>query len=888
MALCSDASEEYLERTIIFKVNPGYRHQCFDNTVDIDALNSFVQQLGAVNIQKMFPNKRFDKALQRTDLSLIYSLTYDHEVSVFFVIAQFEQWDFIAYAEPYYIPTLTYTPNDTMLNDGDKAYHLEAINAFDAWDIQQGDTNVVIGITDTGWDPNHPDLQDNVKVNYDDPINGIDDDNDGYVDNFMGWDLGEDDNDASFESSSHGVHVTGIAAAVTDNITGIAGVGFNTKFLPIKISNSSGVLTHAYQGIIYAADQGCTIINCSWGSYSFSLFRQDIIDYAVKDKGCLIVAGAGNDGSTRPFYPASYPGVISVGSSDENDLKAELSNYGTNIDIVAPGLGVWSTDGFGAYGFRSGTSMSAPMVAGAAAIAKAQFPNYTNQQIGALLQASAQSIDDTNANFSDSLGSGRLDVLEALTSSDPKYIDMVSVVINESDNDGSYDSGETLEIVGEFINYLSPVENITLQLTCSSPSVQIVNGFSELSDMQGLSSTTNSPNPFVVKLLSTLEDDEEVNFSVEITADGYSEKHFFSILVNPSYVNIDVNEVSMSITNDSRLGHTSLGNGLGFTYKRRQLLFGGYFMVGSGDGRLVDQFNTSNTGFTPYIDARLDPPYVSDIDVYSAYFDSDLSEPLNIFVHQNTYAFEASPDDKYIIISYGIENVGDDVLTDVYAGIYTNWGVISSNLNQAFFDADLKLGYTRYLGEDSMYVGVKVLSANMANGYCIDRVVGGAGGIDVTDDFTKEEKYFMLSNNRFAAGGESGNDVAQMVSSGGVDLQPGARMEVAFALLAGDSLTDLLRTSDAAQAKFDSGILLKNQETPDEGVIVYPNPTTGQVALLARSTIQSVHIYNLYGKELYSSNDSETTLDLSTFSRGIYFMGINTEAGKQIEKIILQ
>ena len=185
------------------------------------------------------------------------------------------------YVEPYYLPKLTYTPSDTIT---DNQRYLDLMEAENAWDITKGDTTIVIGITDTGWDTSHPDLLDNVKINYNDPINGVDDDNDGYIDNYIGWDLGMDDNDAMWESSAHGTNVSGIAAAATDNVTGIAGVGFNTKFMPIKISNSVGVLTRAYQGVVYAADHGCFIINCSWGSFVPSQFGQDIIDYATIKK----------------------------------------------------------------------------------------------------------------------------------------------------------------------------------------------------------------------------------------------------------------------------------------------------------------------------------------------------------------------------------------------------------------------------------------------------------------------------------------------------------------------------------------------------------------------------------------------------------------------------
>ncbi len=262
---------------------------------------------GATTLQKIFPKKTKEDNPNFIDLSLIYQLTFNPQlVDVETAIQRIAGSKIMEYVEPYYLPELTFTPNDTLLS---QQYYLGLINAFNAWNINQGDTSITIGITDTGWEPAHPDLISKIKINYSDPINGVDDDNDGYIDNYYGWDLGMNDNNALFESTSHGVAVTGIAAAATNNTTGIAGVGFNTTFLPIKISNAAGFLTHAYQGVVYAADHGCFIINCSWGSYENSRFQEDIIKYAQINHGCLVVAAAGNDNLETPFYPASYEGV---------------------------------------------------------------------------------------------------------------------------------------------------------------------------------------------------------------------------------------------------------------------------------------------------------------------------------------------------------------------------------------------------------------------------------------------------------------------------------------------------------------------------------------------------------------------------------------------------
>ena len=122
-------------------------------------------------------------------------------------------------------------PNDPLANPTNQ-YHLLNVNCFNAWDINKGDSSIVIGITDTGTDPTHPDLMNSVKRNYADVFDGFDNDGDGFIDNYIGWDLGENDNDPSFNANAHGVHVSGLAAATADNNLGGAGTGFNCKFLP--------------------------------------------------------------------------------------------------------------------------------------------------------------------------------------------------------------------------------------------------------------------------------------------------------------------------------------------------------------------------------------------------------------------------------------------------------------------------------------------------------------------------------------------------------------------------------------------------------------------------------------------------------------------------------
>ena len=352
---------DMIEGTIIFKLKPEYRGVAKVSAIENQKLNAVLAAMGTTKVNKKFPSKtapsveRNASGMKMVDLSLIYQVEFTSKEPVEKLANALLRTGLVEYAEPKYLPKLLFTPNDPTIGN---QYFLGKIQAYAAWDIQQGDTNVVIGITDTGSDLDHPDLEPNLKYNYADPIDGIDNDGDGYTDNFRGWDLGENDNNASVGASNHGSHVSGCAASTTNNGSGVAAPGFNCKYLPVKIANASGALTEAYEGITYAADAGCQIINCSWGGGGGGSFGQDVIDYATINHNALVIAAAGNDNSSLAFYPASYNFVLSVASTSNSDAKSSFSNYGANIDVCAPGSNIYAAMSNNAYGYMSGTSMA--------------------------------------------------------------------------------------------------------------------------------------------------------------------------------------------------------------------------------------------------------------------------------------------------------------------------------------------------------------------------------------------------------------------------------------------------------------------------------------------------------------------------------------------------
>lgn len=262
------------------------------------------------------------------------------------------------------------------------------IGLMDIWDSYTGTKEVIVAVMDTGVDINHEDLEESIWVNTAEiPDNGIDDDGNGYIDDVNGWDFYNDDNSlCSYnrigrankgDDDDHGTHCAGVIAATADNNLGIVGVASkaNVKIMPLKILGGREGTTStdiAIKSIQYAMNMGVNIISASWGAVDE--FEEDIaLFHAIKNSGILFVAAAGNEGENNDIVniiPACYSyldNVISVASIDCNGYLSEFSNYGSSVNLVAPGNMIASTV-VGAYAYMSGTSMAAPMVTGVAAM----------------------------------------------------------------------------------------------------------------------------------------------------------------------------------------------------------------------------------------------------------------------------------------------------------------------------------------------------------------------------------------------------------------------------------------------------------------------------------------------------------------------------------------
>ena len=370
-----------------------------------------------------------------------YTLAIPQEQDVFETIENFNSLDEVMFAEPSSVgfDDALYIPNDSefeqqwaLNNTGQTGGRTGAdVSATQAWDLERGDPEIVIAIIDTGVALDHPDL----KANLLSRPSGED------------WDFADSSRDPNGlspdDSGSHGTHCAGIAAAV-DNQIGIVGLAPGCSILPIRIDLSAGRNANRADAINFVTSIRNrfkkVVINCSWrASGNITAIRAAIIN--ATNNGLIVCFAAGNDNrdmDVNPQYPGAYPQVISVAATDHNDLKAGFSNFGSTVDVAAPGVNIHSTVPPNRYEIKSGTSMASPLVAGLAALIWSKNPTLSSSQVRQILEDNCDDIDSLNPGFEGKLGKGRVNALRCLQNI-PIFSDTVGLNNADITGDGRAD-----------------------------------------------------------------------------------------------------------------------------------------------------------------------------------------------------------------------------------------------------------------------------------------------------------------------------------------------------------------------------------------------------------------------------------------------------------------
>ena len=483
------ATVDYVPGEVLVKFKPdvvGMGITTFSTGVSAANIKTSSVQALAKSFAVNKVERVFKRALKRKKKDLrfkdFYKLSFDKKNKVKEAIKAFKADPNVLIAQPNFIYRACATTPDDPYYLNSTQWHINKIQANLAWDKTQGSSSTVIAVLDTGVDYTHEDLMGKVDIQND-------------------YDYVNSDNDA-MDDEGHGTNVAGVIAATTNNAKGIAGVDWNAKILPLKVlypavPAASGRTSDIVNAIEDAPGRGADIINMSFGiggSGNDDELMQVAVDSAFAE-GAVLVAAAGNDNIESLTYPAAGPNVLAVAATDSDDKRSvwnssQASNYGTWVDLAAPGSNIYTTKNGGSYKSMNGTSFAAPVVAGVCGLIKAVNPNLTNQQIMNKVIATTDDIDSLNSGYTGKLGSGRVNAYKAAAG--------VTALISTPEGN-SYQDG-TINIYGtasgwNFLSYtLEAWQATTLIATIETNTVSVE------SSLLGSWDSTNYNGQYTLKL----------------------------------------------------------------------------------------------------------------------------------------------------------------------------------------------------------------------------------------------------------------------------------------------------------------------------------------------------------------------------------------------------
>lgn len=974
--LGTDKDKAYFSNTLIVKYQSPEQVDAIKSKTGTDpneAINRILSNLSVTGSKPLVSRSLLSPttAHQRKALDgirRIYEIRYASDADPALIAAKLSRLPGIEYAEPKYIRRLLYDPDDPTGNPYSTFHRFE-----EAWNISRGTREVVIAIVDGGVGYTHPELDNKLWINEDEIPAGVrpqvdqdsdgtitgsevlaylqnnnedndgsgtislqdalhpasslttggDTDGNGFDDDLFGWDFWQSgdpsagsviqDNDPIHDGTDHGTHVAGIAAAETDNGQGIAGTGFNVRYMAIKAGGTpqaERAIGFGFEGIVYAAEQGADVINCSWGGSGFSQAEQDIVTYAT-DLGALVVGASGNTGTDGALFPGAYKYALSVGSIETNETIASYSNYGYNLDVLATGSSIQSTIFNDQIGPNTGTSMSSPVAAGLAGLVKSLNPGWDPRRIATQIRASAQPLLTTDPELANKLGKGKLDAFEALNTNLPGIeVDDYRFINEEGKKLGI---GEEGSIVITLVNYGNTAAGLEARITGIQG-----NGLNLGSQNRSLG-TVAIGDTLTVEFGLTISEDFDLSaipaFRIDFTAGNYSD--FAVIEYNDIFFDtIDVNRAKMSFASNAAIGFanpfTGTGgigfiprdvSGTGFT-ERENILFEGGLIL-EVDGQIVDAVRNAEGGLsrdfkTRQIYRTAEPGELSDSDGEARFSGIDTVASPAPEVRLQTYAYNGSGLDNVIFVRYEITNSSSFVeLNNLYAGLFNDWDIANAAANSAAFSAADSLLYFSHASDGSQPIVAVAHLGTLSSALAIDNAYTGTPDsvtFGLYDGFTDNEKSFSLKAGT-ARTGISDTDVSGVIASGPYNLGPGATVTVGFAYAFGDDLNELRSQLQTARniAPFDVSDtgFIESDIIPSQTRIFanYPNPFAESTNIridLAEAGPVNLAIYDVLGRKVAELVDGELEarihiipFDAGHLSSGVYFARLKTRKGIQ-------
>ncbi|HRP01267.1 MAG TPA: S8/S53 family peptidase [Candidatus Kapabacteria bacterium] len=825
-----------------------------------------------------------------------YTVEFDAKSPTEFINNLKKNQSVIQFIEKYELPQLLYKPNDPRV---DSQTFLNLIKAYDLWDMTKGDTNIIIGISDSGVEQDHEDLKSNLAINYSEiPFDNIDNDNNGYVDDYNGYNFaynydGVNPSITTNNLITHGLQVAGIAGASTDNAKGISGVGFNSKILPIKIIEGTS-LVYAYQSIIYAATRGVKVLNLSWGSpKSPSDIDQLIIDYAVS-KDVAIVASAGNLGSGNSntyssFYPATYKGVLGVGEVNSNGNLTKESILGVGTRIMAPGVGNYTTESGSSYAVCSGgSSFSSPVVTGAVALTRALYPELSAIQS---IEFVRQCVDTflTNNDKYYKLTPGILNMkkigeIQPMSIPAVRPEQFIYFGTNNQQTD-RFEAGDIAKLNIKCKNYLGNANNLTFKLSKAYDPANSV----DLMDTTFIKANLSAGEEFNLenfRIAVSINNPEEVILRIDIYGEnGYHDFFKFGFVPYQQISTFSNNNFFVSMADNGEFGYfteaseNGIGKGMGSKADGNQIYQNSTLMVSVYPNKDNAKIVFNDWEIDKY-DFKTEKKFSNPQNNLCIINDENAgSERINVKVSQEVKF--PSQSSNSVKLNLKVENTGNEPLSNLAIGYYIDWDIAGEAMTNRtdYFPVAIPAGKSKsatvqiaYINEQYPYYGSGAISS-------YENVSPQAAGIEYSyfQDFEPEERIATLNGGNSIQTAKKG-DIASVIGmrfEGDIPANDSRECSICFAR--GATLQEF------AVEMRNCLNSITSVEDKTFSLDIYPNPAKDFISFNSSEEVD-FSIYSILGMEQLKGTtlNGRNVIDISKLQAGVYFIKI----GNNINKII--
>lgn len=881
------------------------------------------------------------------DLERTFEVRFDSGLDPAFVASKLSGLPGVVYAEPHYVHRTQVIPNDPLIGQAGADYFSQ-LTIDSAWGTTTSSSDIIIAIVDSGTDYTHPDLAGKqwrnptpgLAATLSPLLSQVRNDSIGW--NF--WDSGPIDNpvqnaDPKPNGSSHGTHVAGSAAANTNNGQGIAGSGFNSSYMIVRVGGTVANPTsigYGSLGILYAALNGAHVINCSFGGSTYSNFGADVVRFATS-LGSLVVGAAGNTNSETSFYPASYPEVLSVASVASNNVRSTFSTYSFDVDVLSRGTSVLSTIPGGAYALNSGTSMASPIAAGIAALVMHKNPTWSPERVRHHIRAAANSsvYSINTAPLAFRLGNGLIDANRAVTTSLPGIEVRNVAFLGSSGRKLAMDESGTITFT--LLNHGAPTTaGFSVNAIAMRSGIEVA-GSGPLS--AGVIATGDSVRlSLPMRILPTYDFMFAPLIRIAMSDPGHGLSDFH-VSTYSNFLNdeVNVNRVRTSFATNGTIGYENSASGTGGVgfmptvdqsgtlVQLQSLLYEAGLMVtygGEGGSYVVNQVRngaTVDAHFRPTNAFKVTiPGILSDIDGIATFNSNGFPGAPKLDVKQEVFAFEEAALNRTVFVKYTLKNTSTELMRSMRVGVFADWDLGNYGANSVGFSAADSIPYVFAPDETDTYPYVAIVPLGaVSTALAIDN--GYTGPVDslrfgtyyslndaALDGFTRTEKLNAMRAGR-ARTSVSNADVATVVATGPFMVDPNQEIVVGFVLSFGETLGILQSQVAAARAKqlfpvAPLGFGFSGPpwiEKPTEVSLLpnYPNPFNPTTTI--RFTVRSggnvnIAVYDVLGRQVaqlvdrpFAAGEHRVSFDAESLPSGQYLLRMVTGGQVSTRKITL-